>query len=150
MTPSQVFMDKIPPLVAADTTGLAELTPFVMVSLVASPFVPSLDLDITTLTLASFTGATPKHAADAGPHVFLDPATNEWMVQVDPPAGGWHWQTTATTNLPETIYGWICTDSAGVVLQGSDVFPEPIVLQIIGQGVDIPRVAFRFQDGYVS
>lgn len=150
MTPSQALLDSIPPLVAADAAFLAELTPFVKVSLVKSNFVPSPDLDVSLLTLADFTGATPIHAADASPQVFLDPATNEWIVQVDPAAGAWHWQTTALTNLPQTIYGWILTDNAGTTLIASDLFPSPIVLQIIGQGIDIPAVRFRFNAALLS
>lgn len=150
MTPSREFMDKIAPLVAADTTGLAEATPFVEVVLIKSNFTPGPDLDISSLTVADFDGSTPKHAADAGPHVFTDPATDEQIVQVDPVAGGWHWQTTGVTNLPQTIYGWIITDSAGAGLHGSELFPDPILLQITGQGVDIPAVRFRFNDGLVS
>lgn len=149
MTPSRGFLASIATVVGASAAFLAELTPFVLVTLLKASFTPSLDLDPATVTPADFTGATAKHAASASTQVFLDSATGEYVMQVNEPAGGWHWQATNSTNLPQVIYGYMVTDSAGAVLIGSELFDTPKSIGLVGHGVDIGNVRFKLAQGAI-
>lgn len=143
MIPSNVILDAIPDLIAADTATLGDATAC-KVALVASPFTPSPDLVIGSLTLASFTGSTPLEP-DTGPQtVFVDVETGYRTVQMIEPAGGWTWLCTATPSPAQTIYGYILTDNAGAVLYGSALLDSQVTISAAGQGLTIDRLIFRF------
>lgn len=140
----QGFIDLIPPLIGADTGGLAEATPFVAVRLAKTAFTEDVALVIGDMDEADFDGYAELHAASAATQVFLDPVTGLWTLQVREPAGGWHWVTSGVTNLPQTIYGFYLTDAAGTLLLGVHRFAseDEVLLQIVGQGVDVPNARF--------
>jgi hypothetical protein len=141
--PTQTMLDAVAKEIATDVTVLANPL-FLMIALVAAPFVPGANLTVGSLTLASFTGSTPLANTSATMLRYTDPATGEWLVEVPPPSGGWHWQViTNLSNLPQTIYGYALIDNTGAVLYGTNLLPTPIVLNAIGQGIDIPNVNFR-------
>lgn len=143
MIPTQAFLDRIGVAIGADTACFADPTTFLKVTLVKTAFTPGTELVLGDVTVADFDGSTALHAADATPAVFRDPQNGDQIVQASDPAGGWHWQTTGSTNLPQTIYGYIVTDHTGANLQGSVLFDTPLVLNGVGQGVDVPAVQVR-------
>ncbi len=149
MVPSRGFLASIATVVGAAAGYLAELTPFVLVTLIKASFTPGLDLDPATVTPADFTGSAAKHAASASTQVYLDSTTGEYIMQVNEPAGGWHWQATNTTNLPQVIYGYMVTSADGSTLIGSELFDEPKSVGLVGHGVDIGRVRFRLANGAI-
>jgi hypothetical protein len=143
MIPTQAMLDAVATEIATDTTVLANAL-FNQVFLIAAPFVPGAGLTIGGLVLASFTGSSPISNTSAVMLKYTDPLTGEWLVEIPPPVGGWHWQVnTNLTNLPQTIYGYGVMDNTGAILWGTNLLPTPLLLTAIGQGVDVPRVNFR-------
>lgn len=150
MVPTSVLELSIGTAMGADTTKLAEATPFVAIHLAKAAFTPSRELVLSDLTEATFDGYGALHAASAATQVFIDPATGDQIVQCREPAGGWHFVSTGVTGLPETIYGYYLTDAAGAVLYASEVFDTPVEITASGQGVDIGQVRLRLPAGSIS
>lgn len=146
MLPTRAFLQLVANAIAADALGFAELTPFVRICLAKNPFTPGPDLVLDDLTAADFDGYAVKHAGDASPSVFTDPNTGEWIIQLDSPAGGWHWQANGVTNFPQTIYGWYCTAADGDTLHAAELFSSPITLTAIGDGIDIAEARVRLSN----
>jgi hypothetical protein len=143
MIPSQTILNSLQTLLADDTGSLGAAA-VKHVHLIMAPFTPSPTTDFTALTEATFTGSTKLSAPAGNQSAFRDPGTGQLVVEMIPPAGGWHWQATAGANLPQTIYGWALTDLADAVTFGSGLLPAPITLAQTGDGVDIPAVRFNF------
>jgi hypothetical protein len=144
MIPTTVILDKIPLLLSTDATTLAHATLGVKVALAKAAFTPGPNLLIGALTPANFTGSTPKTAATGAQQNFADPSTQQRVVQLQEPAGGWHWQASDILQLPQTIYGYYCTDNAGLIVYGSALLPQPVTINQIGDAVDIGQVRFSF------
>lgn len=141
--PTETLQVTVPELLANDSTYLAAAAA-VTVFLIADPFSPGFDTDLTALTLASFTGSTAKGAGIGTQTVFFDPLTGERVIQLKEPAGGWTWIATAAPASPQTIYGICVTDNAGVVTLASGLLPEPVVITNIGDAVVVGTIQFRF------
>jgi hypothetical protein len=149
MTPTQTMLDSVATQIATDTSVLAAAL-FVQVFLIKAPFVPGPTLTIGGLTPADFATSTPIANTSAVILKYTDPQTGEWLIEVPPPAGGWHWVVTAGTNLPQTIYGYGLMDSTGAILYGTALFPTPLLLNASGQGLDTPPINFRLSAGALS
>ncbi len=141
----QGFLDAIAALIGADTGKLAEATPFVALHLAKAAFTEDVNMVVGDLVEADFDGYAAIHAASAATQVFVDPLEGLWTLQVREPAGGWHWVTSGTTTaLPQTIFGAYLTNAAGTVLLGVRRFTatEEVLLQALGQGVDVDQARF--------
>ena len=150
MTPTSSLLAAVAGAIANDTSALAQAT-FVHVYLVKSPFVPGINLTVADLTKADFAGAGSKATTVAAAQAFQDPATNEWIIQVNEPVSGWHWQTTdGTTNLPQTIYGYALTNTGETTLWGTALLDTPALLNAAGQGIDVAQVRFRLSNAALS
>lgn len=150
MVPTQVMLNSVATAIATDTTTLAAVL-FLKVFLVKAAFTPGGNLVVGDLTAADFAGSTPIANTSAVMLKYLDPATGEWIIEVPPPVGGWHWQTTSgVTNLPQTIYGYACVDSTSAILYGTELLPAPLLLNANAQGVDVPAVRFRLNQAALS
>lgn len=147
MLPTTALLERMADLLGADTVTLAAPTTFVEVHLAKNAFTPTPDLVIGDITEADFDGYAPLSAASAATQVFVDPSTGDIILQVREPAGGWNFQTTGITNLPQDIYGYVLTDAAGAVVHGSEVLDAPVHLDGAGQGFDLPNVRFRLNAG---
>ena len=122
--PTQVMLDAVAAEIASDVTVLANPL-FLKMFLVKAAFVPGANLVVGSLTPADFAGSTALSNSSATILKYKDPATGEWLVEVPPPVGGWHWQTTsAVTNLPQTIYGWALVDNTSLILYGTALLPR--------------------------
>lgn len=142
MIPTKALLDSMATSLSTDVNFLAEVL-LVEVVLFKAPFVPLPSTLLADLTLADFDGYAPEAVDSATAQVFTDPNTGEQIIQLMEPAGGWHWETTGVTNLPQTIYGFGVTNHLNTDLWGSDLLPAPIVLTASGQGIDIDQVRFR-------
>jgi hypothetical protein len=149
MIPSNVILDAIASLLANDATTLANMTAL-HVHLAQAPFTPTPALDPTTLVEANFGGYAVLDPTAGAQSVFLDPVTGLRTVELKSPIGGWHFQTTGTTNLPQTIYGWYVTDHTDAVLYGSGLLSTPVPLTAVGQGFDLPSLSFAFSNNSPS
>lgn len=147
MQPTRLLWVSQADLMAADTTNLAAATAMHL-HIAKAPFVPSLDLDIGTLTEADFTGATALDAGTGTQPTYMDSADGLLTIRVKEPAGGWSFLCTADPVAPQTIYGWYLTDTADTVLLGSGLLPQPVVIQEAGQGFSIPEVTLKFAQEY--
>jgi phage-related tail fiber protein len=143
MTPTQVELNALQTLMAADTTTLANATALKL-HLLSAPFTPGPGTDLGSLTEATFDGYAAKTAGTGTQQAFRDPITGQLTVQMLEPAGGWHFQCNGATALPQTIYGYCLTNGAGSVTYGSALLPTPIVITASGDAVDIAQVRFEF------
>lgn len=142
MLPIRVIREQLGELLAADTGSLAPVTAN-EIALVKEAFTPSENLEIADVTLADFTGSTPIAGVAGTQLVGNDPATGEQVITIKSPAGGWRWESTATLNLPQTIYGFVLTDSGGSNLLASQLLPTPITINESGQEIDLGAVTMR-------
>jgi hypothetical protein len=140
MTPTDDVRLLIGTLLAA-AVPLDQATALNRVGLVMAPFVPSGNLAYADLTFATFTGATPKTVALGAQQVGIDPVTGDQIITIVEPAGGWRFQATASTNLPQTIYGFALFDSTGPgPLIATELLPNPITIAASGQELNLGTV----------
>ena len=130
-------------LLAADATTLAPAALNNLIALVKSAFTPSEQTDVSTLVLADFDGSTPIAVGTGTQPTGADPNTNDEIISILPPAGGFRFATTGVTNLPQTIYGFILTDSTGATLYAAALLPAPVTLTASGQVIELPTVDIR-------
>lgn len=131
-------------ILGADTVTLAAACFVIPIKV---PFTPGETLTLTDDDMADFTGSTPKATGAATRPVLTDPATGDQFLNMPSPAGGFRWTATATTNLPQTIYGAVLGSSSttieGDVLYGSQLLPEnPVEINASGDSVAIDFVTF--------
>jgi len=119
--------------------------PQTIIALVVSPFVAGPDLDLSSLTLASFTGSTPIDIPVAPQLQILDNQSGRVGVMMKEPVGGFKWICTAPPDDPQTVYGWIIFNDDDDLLFFSDVLPVPIVIAAVGNAVELTAVV-----GYLS
>jgi len=144
MTPTNVLLQAIVDLLAADLNTLAPAILANKVHLAMAPFTPSPNLVIASFTEATFNGATAKNVGVGTQQDFYDPSTGLRNIQLLEPAGGWHWQTVDTLNLPQTIYGFYLTDNANAVVFGCALLPAPVLLNDAGQNIDTGFIRLSF------
>lgn len=147
MTPTDFLLDRLATLLATDTSTLAPAANGVKIHLSKSAFTPSPGLTLAGLTEANFDGYAALVAGAGAQQDFRDPVTGFRVVQLLEPVGGWTWETTGTTSLPMTIYGWYVTNNAGTELYGSQLLPAPVTLSASGQGVAIGNIRFTMPPG---
>lgn len=140
MIPAAVLEDEVKVLVAGDVNMLADPADAPKVWLIAEAFVPGRGVDSSALTKATYAGSAAKSATAGAQQAFTDPTGFKQAVQLNAPAGGWVWEATATPAAPETIFGYTVTNQAETVTYGSDLLPEPEVIELIGQAVSIPAI----------
>jgi len=109
---------------------------------IKSPFTPGPAPALTDADIADFTGATPKAYAAAARVPVTNPLTSELVLNFPTPAGGNIFTCTATTNLPQTIYGVYVSSGDDTKLLGAVKFTDPMVLTQSGQRFDIGPVLF--------
>jgi len=143
MQPSRKVFDQIAALIAADTTTIGEATGC-MVHLAVNNFTPSLDLDFTTLTEATFPGYTSITSAVGPQKHYYDAVDGLQTVQIMEPANGWHWTCNANPTAAQTIYGFYVTDTTQTFLMGSALLPTPVTVNKAGQGFDLDDITLKF------
>lgn len=148
-TPTSVLLNRVATLLSTDTGSLAPAALAVKVHLAIAPFTPGPSLTVSSFTEATFSGYTALSAGTGNQESFTDPPSGQRIVQLQEPAGGWHWQANGATGLPQTVYGFYITDNANAVLYGSQLLPAPITLAAVGDGVDLAWVRFGIIPGAI-
>lgn len=143
MIPTRAVREKAAQLLAADAATLAPAVDANVIALVMAAFTPGENLTLGSLTFATFDGATPLEVGVGTQPEGLDPNTNDALISMLPPVTGWRWETTGTTNLPQTIFGYALVTDGLAVLLASDVLETPIVLTAVNQVVILPALAIR-------
>jgi hypothetical protein len=92
---------------------------------------------------ADFDGSDPILGTTGTQEVGLDPQTGEQIITMKEPLGGWRWAVTGSTNLPQTIQGYVLVDNGVTGWIGLAIFDNPITLTEIGQQIDIGFATFR-------
>jgi len=131
-------------LLAADATTLAPAANANEMILFMNNVNVNEDLVIGDLTPATFDGYAPIAGAIGAQESGFNPATGEQVITIKVPAGGYRWETTGVTNLPQTIYGFALTDSTGANLLGAELLTTPVVLNAVGQVIDLGAVKITF------
>jgi len=149
MIPSTALFERGPVLLGADTTTLA-LAANLKLGLIMAPFTPSPGLLFASLTLATFDGYTPLVPTPGTQPESLDPSNGDAIIDLADPVGGWRWETTGVTNLPQTIYGFLLYNSSTSLLYASELLPDPITLTAINQAIVLNRPTLRFAASGVS
>jgi hypothetical protein len=111
---------------------------------------PSENLVAADVTPATFIGSTPIEVELGAQGEGTDPNNDDGIISILPPVGGFRWETTATTNLPQTIYGFALMNEAQTTLFGAEALETPIVLTGTNQVVQLPEVQFRELAGCLS
>lgn len=137
MQPTRSLWRRPCDLLAADTTTLAAALAL-QVHLASAAFTPTLDLLLTDLTEATFTGSAALSLGSGVQSVFYDATTGFLTLKLLDPAGGYKWICTASPAVPQTIYGVYLTDNADAILYGAELLPTPAVISAMGQGIILP------------
>lgn len=143
MTPTTTILDKMAALLAADASTLAPAALALKVHLAIAAFTPGNALVPGSFTEATYVGYAPVLGGVGACQNFVDPATGLRTVQLNEPAGGWHFACTGGAGLPQTVYGYYVTDNGTTVVYGSQLLPTPVVISASGQALDLPQVRFN-------
>jgi len=144
MLPVKTVRTALGTLLAANAATLAPVSDPNEINLISAPFTPTEDLVIGDLTLASGDGLDAIPGATGAQLVGIDPITQEQVITIKEPAGGWRFQLTGPKSPAVTIYGFALTTEAAAALLGTQTLPEPITVENIGDYVDLGNVTLRF------
>lgn len=143
MFPMRVLTDEIGELLAA-SPPLMQATNANIVRLINAPFAEETGLAPGDLTFADFDGSTGKPVTVAEDmQVGFDPLTGEQVITINEPVGGWRWEVTGLTNLPQTVYGYALLTNASAAVIGVKTLPTPIPLTEVGQEINLGSLTFR-------
>lgn len=140
MLPTKAVRLQLGELLAADDTTLAPAMSANKVALVKNAFTPDENAVIGDFDLADFDGSTPITGATGTQQVGISPSTGDQIITIKEVAGGWRWETTGVTNLPQTIYGAILMNNGGTTLLGMQLLDPPLTLSEAGQEVNLGSV----------
>jgi hypothetical protein len=145
MQPTSTLANQVSNLVNTDTTQLAAATAPKM-HLAQAAFSPSLSLVIGGLTECTFTGYAAIAAGATGAQTrYLDPVTGNYIVELKPPVGGWVFNCTNVTGLPQTVFGYYITDNGSATLYASALLPNgSITLTAAGQSIEVASARLTF------
>lgn len=135
---TKTVCDRIPVLLGADTLTFSDVDGCHVV-LIQEAWTPDRTTAIAGLTPASFTDSAAKDASSVD--ASQDPLNGDELVNLLPPVGGWRWEATNGTNLPQTIFGYaVYTDSLTL---DTVLLDEPIELTAANQAVDLGSIIVR-------
>jgi hypothetical protein len=143
MLPCLPLIDSIGTLVAADLTTFGDAA-FLSVFLIKAPFTPGPTLVLADVVPADGGGLHAIFSTVAGGNVVFNPQTNGQVVAVKVPLGGWHFVTTILGGLPQTMYGYGLIATTSGLLLATALLPAPMLMNAVGQFVDLPNVEIEF------
>lgn len=135
-------------LLAITDPGIAHLPPFEALTLgkvvpLRAPYTYDPAMTIADVTVSDFPGSAGIVQDDV-PDGFTDPVTGDYIMIMIPPAGGWRWTSTGTTNLPQQITGLALVSADGATLYAvSDPLTPPVDITESGQGWAAGELGFR-------
>lgn len=137
-------------LLAADTNTLAPAADAIYIALVKNQIAPSEGIVLADCDLADFDGSNPLAVGlNAQPEGY-DPTTDDSIIDLKPPAGGFRWITTGVTNLPQTIYGFVLLNHAQDTVLASELLAVAQPLSLLGQRIDLGDVLLRLPANSMS
>lgn len=150
MVPTDTVFARMLALLGADTltVGTTATPTACTVALVKATFSPGPTLRLADIVEADFDGYAAKTVASAPQPQSNDPSNGDSILLIPPLAGGFNWETTGLTNLPQVIYGYVVIGH-GPEIVGSALISPPINLTGVNQGISIPSPTFRQVNGTV-
>jgi len=136
-------------------TGFIGQAPFLTATLgkvvpLKAAYTPGLTLLFAGITPSDFDGSTAI-VQDDEPVVYTDPGTGDYIVNLVEPAGGWQWEVSGVTNLPQQVFGYGLLNAAGNALVAvTPPLAAPITLNAVGQGIDAGSLTFRIPLGVIE
>lgn len=127
-------------LAAADDTTFAPAASANKIALIKTAFSLEESLVAADLDRADFDGSTALAGVVGAQQCGIDPVTGDQVVTIKPPAGGYRWETTGDTNLPQTIFGYALYSNDLATLIAAEVFATPKALTDVGQEITLPAV----------
>lgn len=130
-------------LLGADTATFNSPADNLLVHLFQNDFSPNPAMEVSDFVEASFGGYDPITVVLGPCPQSNDPATGDSLMDIRPTSGGWLWEVSTTTGIPQTIYGYYVTDEGGSVLLGAERLLTPVTLTAVNDSVAIQRVYAR-------
>lgn len=143
MLPMKALRIALGNLLAANVPTLAPVAAN-QIALIAAPVTPNEDLVFSDLTLATFTGSAPLAGAAGAQQVGIRPTTQEQVITIIAPIGGWRWECSATPTDPEVIYGYALINDAGDALLAMALLPDPVTISQATDFIDIGAAQMTF------
>lgn len=137
MKPTRAVRQKAMQLLAANADTLAPATDANTMCLIKNAFNETENITVANLELADFDGSTPLAVGVGTQPEGLDPVSSASVVTIKPPAGGWRWEVSGETNLPQTIYGVALMNDDQTVVLATKRFENSIVLANVEQVVNL-------------
>lgn len=150
MKATLALREKAAQLLAADAATLAPAVDKNVIRLIKAPFTPGEGLDISSLVFADFDGGDPIEGVAGTQPESLDPNTRDAIIDIEPPAGGYRWETSGVTNLPQVIYGFALLNNDSTVLFAAELLQSAVTLNDVNQSVFLPRTALRLLAGSLT
>jgi len=144
MLPMKSVRLQLGALLAADATTLAPAALANKIALIVGPFALSENLTAGGLTLASGNGLDPLAGVTGAQTAGLDPTTQQQLIQIKSPSGGWKWITSGVFAGAITIYGYALLDTTLATLLAAALLPAPINVDAAGYLIDIDPVELTF------
>lgn len=123
-------------LLAADDTTLAPAANANKMALLTGDFDEGESLTFADLSFATFTGSTPILAGTGTQPEGFDPNSDDSVIDIKRPAGGFRWECTAAPATPEVITGYALIDNGATTLWAAKKFDTPITITSVGQIID--------------
>lgn len=147
MTPTKAVRERAVTLLGADTTTFNQPTDELVVRLFQNAAVPTETMAIGDFTQADFGGYAGLDVALGACPEGLNPQTDDSQIRLISADGDYVWETTNTSNLPQTIYGFYVTDAGGSILYAAERFAFPVELTMTNQTVIIPTPTLGVPNG---
>jgi hypothetical protein len=143
MQATLALREKMAQLLAADATTLAPAADANVIALVIAPFTPTEALVFADLTLADFDGSTPLAVGLGTQAEGLDPLSGDAIISLKDPVGGWRWETTGVTNLPQTVWGYALLNDGLDTVFAAERLITPIPLTAVNQVIQLGGLTLR-------
>ena len=143
MLPMKALRLKFGTALAADSASLAPAVTGNNLKLYKADFVEDEALTAASLTEATFDGYAAIVGSTGAQLTGVDPVTNEQLVTIKEPIGGWRWTVSGITDLPQTIYGFGLQITGAGALLAVERFDQPITLTEAGQEIEISNAKIR-------
>ncbi len=143
MQATKALREQAAKLLAADSTTLAPAADANLVRLLVGDVNETEAVAIGDLEFADFDGSAGLEVPVGALPEGLDPVSSDALISIPPPAGGFRWETTGITNLPQTVTGVALVNDDSTVLFAVKKLDTPITLTAINQVVALDALDIR-------
>lgn len=149
LIPSALLQAEVVTLLAADPDTIAPAADACKVHLIKVEVNPDTYV-FSAADEATFNGATAKSAGVGAQPTFTDPVTQDKVIQIKEPAGGWLWICVGGADPSQTIFAVCLTNLAGDETYGTVALLPPPEIRNEGDAVDVGSLELRFRAGFMD